>query len=197
MSQSTALTRRGVFAVFGAILIGGVGASIVVRGSDNPAQTPDPPGTSFPERATEPAPPAGTTKDPHEIDPALDEGPDPGGLTAPMAARVEEAVRAAADQGIGLEVTSGWRSYERQEQLYWQAVDEHGSEEAASRWVLPPEESMHVRGLAVDVGPPEAADWLAKNGWRFGLCRRYDNEPWHFEPTTSPGGTCPGTQPTV
>ncbi|NDL58063.1 peptidase M15 [Phytoactinopolyspora sp. XMNu-373] len=114
-----------------------------------------------------------------------------------MAARVDEAVHAAAEQGIELVVTSGWRSYGRQEQLFWEAVDKHGSEEAAGRWVLPPDESMHVRGLAVDVGPPEAAAWLAENGWRFGLCRRYDNEPWHFEPTTSPGGTCPGTQPTV
>lgn len=196
MSQSTVLTRRGVFAVLGATLIGGVGASIVVRGSDDPSHSSGPPGESFPDD-TAPPPPEGGTKDPHAIDPALDAGPDPGGLTPAMAARVDEAVRSAADQGIELVVTSGWRSYERQEELFRRAVDEHGSEEAAGRWVLPPDESMHVRGLAVDVGPPEAADWLAKNGWRFGLCRRYDNEPWHFEPATSPGGTCPGTQPTV
>jgi hypothetical protein len=36
--------------------------------------------------------------------------------------------------------------------------------------------------------------WLQKNGWKYGLCRRYDNEPWHFEALTSPGGHCPALQ---
>jgi hypothetical protein len=35
------------------------------------------------------------------------------------------------------------------------------------------------------------ASWLDKNGWRYGLCRPYENEPWHFEALTAPGTQCP------
>ncbi|NED95334.1 M15 family metallopeptidase [Phytoactinopolyspora alkaliphila] len=108
-----------------------------------------------------------------------------------MAERVDQAIRAAAEAGLSLTVTSGWRSHDYQQGLFDEAVHRHGSAEVARQWVLPPDESMHVRGLAVDVGPEDAAAWLAEHGWRFGLCQRYANEPWHFEPTTAPGGACP------
>lgn len=88
-----------------------------------------------------------------------------------------------------------WPDAAYQEELFLDAVVEHGSEKAARQWVLPSDESMHVRGLAVDVGPPEAAAWLTANGWQFGLCQRYENEPWHFEPITAPGGECAVLQP--
>lgn len=44
-----------------------------------------------------------------------------------------------------------------------------------------PTTSAHVSGDAVDVGPSDAAAWLTRHGARYGLCRTYDNEPWHFE----------------
>jgi len=83
---------------------------------------------------------------------------------------------------------------------------EHSSAEAsfrlppivcpARRWVLPPGESAHVRGGAVDVGPESGARWLEQHGVRFGLCRRYDNEPWHFERlAAAKGSTCPRREP--
>lgn len=59
--------------------------------------------------------------------------------------------------------------------------------------MLPPEESAHVSGAAVDVAA-EGADWLKAHGWRYGLCQRYANEWWHFEVRTQPGGTCPPLQ---
>lgn len=31
------------------------------------------------------------------------------------------------------------------------------------------------------MGPAGSADWLARHGAAFGLCRVYRNEPWHFE----------------
>jgi hypothetical protein len=40
---------------------------------------------------------------------------------------------------------------------------------------------MHVRGLAIDVGDGPAADWLAAEGARFGLCKTMAWEWWHFE----------------
>lgn len=122
----------------------------------------------------------------------VDEGADPGRLTHEMSARVGAALAAA---GVPLEVTSGWRSPAYQQGLLDQAIERYGSRAAATRWVLPPEDSAHVRGLAVDVGPEDGMAWLEANGAAYGLCRRYDNEPWHFEPLIDPGGTCPPLEP--
>lgn len=108
---------------------------------------------------------------------------DPALLTALRAATAD-----AADDGVVLHVTSGWRSPEYQERLLRDAIATHGSAEAAARWVATPETSPHVTGDAVDVGPAAAAAWLADHGERYGLCRVYRNEPWHFE--LRPGG-CP------
>lgn len=91
--------------------------------------------------------------------------------------------RAASDAGgeVEFEVNSGWRSAEYQEQLFREAVAKYGSQKEAARWVAPPEKSAHVSGDAVDIGPTSAAAWLAFHGDRYGLCRTYKNEPWHFE----------------
>ncbi|WP_324651044.1 M15 family metallopeptidase [Georgenia sp. H159] len=113
------------------------------------------------------------------------------GLTPELAERFLGAQDAAAEAGLSLHVTSGARTAEEQQRLLDDAVTEHGSPEEATRWVLPPEQSAHVQGLAIDVGPHEARAWLAEHGARFGLCQVYENEPWHVEPLTDPGGTCP------
>ncbi|CAM2758580.1 D-alanyl-D-alanine carboxypeptidase family protein [Skermania piniformis] len=61
--------------------------------------------------------------------------------------------------------------------------------------MLPPGESTHVRGEAIDVGPQNGAAWLEANGSRYGLCRTFANEWWHFELATVPGGVCPEMLP--
>lgn len=98
----------------------------------------------------------------------------------------------AADDGVELLVTSGWRSQSYQEQLFEQAVAQYGSEAEAARWVARPGTSVHEAGGAVDIGPTKAAAWLAGHGARHGLCQIYANEPWHFElrPDAVDGG-CP------
>jgi LAS superfamily LD-carboxypeptidase LdcB len=102
----------------------------------------------------------------------------------------------AAEAGLTILVNSGWRSAEHQAQLYQEAIAKYGSPEKARRWVLPPGESRHVTGEAIDVGPAAAAAWLEANGARYGLCRIYANEPWHFElRTVTPEGTCPALLP--
>lgn len=117
-------------------------------------------------------------------------------LTPAMARAVRRATREAARSGIFLEVTSGWRSRQHQADLFDAAVAKYGSERSAGRWVLPPGQSEHERGRAIDVGPAEAAAWLEEHGARFGLCRRYDNEPWHFELLArARGSTCPPRTP--
>lgn len=66
---------------------------------------------------------------------------------------------------------------------------------AARRWVLPPDDSTHVTGRAIDVGPRAGAAWLQTNGVRWGLCRTFDNEWWHFELVAVPGTRCPRPAP--
>ena len=87
----------------------------------------------------------------------------------------------AADNGIDIFITSGWRSLQYQEHLLQGAIAEYGSAEAAARWVATAETSPHVSGDAVDVGPAHASAWLAEHGGSYGLCQIYDNEPWHYE----------------
>ncbi len=82
-------------------------------------------------------------------------------------------------QLIGL--TCGYRDAAEQYRLFAEEVWRTGSVSAARRRVLPPEESRHVQGLALDVRPTEGAQWLERHGGRYGLYRVYDNEWWHFE----------------
>lgn len=115
----------------------------------------------------------------------------PTALDGDLQHRFSRAGQAANADDVDLWITSGWRSAEEQQRLFDAAVEQYGSVEEASRWVMEPMVSAHVRGLAIDVGPPEGAQWLAQHGSEFGLCRVYLNEPWHFEPLVEPGGTCP------
>ncbi|GAB3764104.1 M15 family metallopeptidase [Microlunatus parietis] len=106
--------------------------------------------------------------------------PAVNGLDPALLKALRRAARAAALHGIGLRINGGWRSPARQLRLLENAIERLGSEEAA-RWVATPETSAHVAGQAVDVGPVQAAAWLSEHGARYGLCRVYRNEPWHFE----------------
>ncbi len=117
---------------------------------------------------------------------------DPGLVEALARARA-----AARKAGVTLVVNSGYRSWSKQQRMYDDAVRRYGSARAARLWVLPPAESTHVRGLALDIGGPAAAGWLAARGARWGLCRTYAGEPWHLEYrpdwVKAFGGRCPPT----
>jgi LAS superfamily LD-carboxypeptidase LdcB len=99
----------------------------------------------------------------------------------------------AAAAGHRLTITSGFRTAGEQAALLEAEVAERGSLEEARWWVFPPEQSMHVQGLAVDVGDGPAADWLADEGARYGLCRTLAWEWWHFEwrERWEAAGACP------
>lgn len=161
--------RRAARAVVGVLVIGALGAvgaftylTVPTRGGGAVA---DPSPTLRPQTAT-------------GLDPELE--------------RRFDAARAAADvDGVELTLTSGWRTAAEQQQLVDAALERYGSAEEAHRWVLPPESSEHVAGLAIDVGPTDGALWLEQHGAEFGLCRTYANELWHFEAATEPGSACP------
>ena len=101
---------------------------------------------------------------------------DPGLLDA-----LRRAATDAAEDGVEIQVNSGWRSPDYQEQLLRAAVSEYGSEEEAVRWVATADTSAHVSGDAVDIGPADATSWLSAYGASYGLCQTYRNESWHYE----------------
>jgi zinc D-Ala-D-Ala carboxypeptidase len=94
---------------------------------------------------------------------------------------LRRAATDAAQDGVELQVNSGWRSREYQEKLLDEAVEKYGSEAEAARWVATPDTSAHVSGDAVDIGPADGAAWLSVHGAGYGLCQIYSDEPWHFE----------------
>jgi D-alanyl-D-alanine carboxypeptidase len=134
-----------------------------------------------------------TTKPPKKSKPSGEESID--GLSPKLKARLTKAIAAAKAHGVTIKITSGRRSAAKQQRLFNEAIKKYGSYTAATRWVLPPKYSAHVQGRAVDIGPAAAMTWLNTNGWRYGVCRRYDNEPWHFEALTTPGKKCPPREP--
>jgi D-alanyl-D-alanine carboxypeptidase len=109
--------------------------------------------------------------------------PDPSAtaLRPALVTALAKARAAAKRAGLTLVVNSGYRSFSRQARMYEAAVRQYGSARVARRWVLPAQESTHVRGLAADIGTPATAAWLNRHGAAFGLCRAYGNEPWHVE----------------
>lgn len=126
----------------------------------------------------------------------------PTELVPQFLSRYQAAKAAAKLKGHTLAITSGYRSLAHQEVLYKRAIARHGSAAAASKWVLPPKKSNHPWGIAIDINygvsgakGKKAATWLEKNGYKYGLCRRYQNEWWHFEPLVAPGQKCPKMEP--
>jgi soluble lytic murein transglycosylase-like protein len=83
--------------------------------------------------------------------------------------RKEAAARA---DGVALTITSAWRSNAEQAVLFARHPD--------PKWVAPPGRSLHRLGTELDLGPPAAYGWLARNATRFGFVQRYSWEPWHY-----------------
>ena len=123
--------------------------------------------------------------------------PIPGttNMQAPAAAAFTRAFADARADGLTPEIRSAWRSAEWQQILFDRAVTKYGSRGEASKWVLSPVKSAHVKGYAIDVHPQAVASWLEEHGPAYGLCRTYDNEWWHFEYLAT--STCPPRQPTA
>jgi D-alanyl-D-alanine carboxypeptidase len=109
-----------------------------------------------------------------------DDVPAVSNLDQDLLVALRRAGKDAAQDGVELEVNSGWRSPAYQEQLLREAVAKYGSEAEAARWVATSATSPHVSGDAVDVGPSASA-WLSRHGADYGLCQIYRNEAWHFE----------------
>jgi hypothetical protein len=110
-----------------------------------------------------------------------DDYPAVANLDPALLRALRQAATHAADDGVEFHVDSGWRSPKYQQQLLDEAIAKYGSEKEAARWVATPTTSPHVSGDAIDIGPSAATAWLSKHGAKYGLCRIYRNEPWHYE----------------
>ena len=124
-------------------------------------------------------------------------------LLAPAANAVEKLFSRGKEENIYLCGVSGYRSYERQEELYRAKREKDPREEQEVRWVAPPGASEHQTGLALDVscqemgyeleegfGATKEGRWLARCAPLFGFILRYPKgkeaitgygwEPWHI-----------------
>lgn len=173
--------------------------------------TPPPPVTTPVEVVTVPAaPPQGGNTPGPQPEPKKDQNGKPicaadpsyfdksvDGLKKPAEEAWKHVRKVAWEQaGLTLCVHDAKRSAAAQQAEFDAAVARHGSVAKARQYVLPPGKSLHVQGLAVDVQPRASAAWLERTRGEFGWCRRYANEPWHFE--FDPGyrtGGCPELLP--
>jgi len=119
------------------------------------------------------------------------------------AAALEELFAGAAEDGVTLYATSGFRSYSTQKAIFERKLEKM-SEKAANASVAKPGYSEHQTGLAMDVeglsslgsglvedfGETPEGIWLAQNCHEYGYIIRYPKgktditgyiyEPWHI-----------------
>ncbi len=115
-----------------------------------------------------------------------------GGLDSTFRSRLE---RMMADSGGRIYLQGGYRSDERQLELWNAAVAKYGSETAANKWVARPislggKGSNHNRGVAADIGYyGDGSAWAHSNAAAYGLSFPMSWEPWHIEPIGVREGT--------
>jgi hypothetical protein len=103
-----------------------------------------------------------------------------------------------AASGGRISITSGFRSVERQQQLWDAALKKYGDPEVADNWVARPGKSHHNKGIAADLGFADAGarEWAHSNAARFGLYFPMEWEPWHIEPSGVQASADPGAYTT-
>lgn len=110
-------------------------------------------------------------------------------LSESVAHKFNKMIKAAEKDGVNhFLISSGYRDFEEQEQLY---------EEKGSDYALPAQYSEHNLGLSLDIGSSQSemskapeGKWLENNSWKYGFILRYPKdkteitgikyEPWHF-----------------
>lgn len=103
------------------------------------------------------------------------DGLDPG-----LAGQLRALINAS---GGRIWITSGYRSNQKQQQLWQQALQKYGDPEIADNWVARPGTSHHEQGFAADLGfaDARAREWAHANASSFGLRFPMGHEPWHIE----------------
>lgn len=122
-------------------------------------------------------------------------------IRAEAATALQQMYQAAVEAGVPFTITSGYREYWLQKEIYDDLVAQGGVEFADSDTARPGH-SEHQTGLTVDLfgeegcqlsacfGETATGIWLRDNGYHFGYILRYNDgeqatvgytyEPWHF-----------------
>ena len=122
-------------------------------------------------------------------------------LRRESAKALEKLFKSAKKEKIALYAVSGYRSYQRQSEIFKNNLKKTG--ELANKYSARPGQSEHQTGLAIDVTCKDvefalveefektnAYLWLLKNSYKFGFILRYPREkenitgyifePWHL-----------------
>jgi tape measure domain-containing protein len=113
------------------------------------------------------------------------------GMSSAFEGKLEKLLAAMPKELAGqIKINSGFRSVERQQQLWQQALQKYGSVAEARKWVAPPGNSQHNKGNAADLGygSDAARQWAHKNASQFGLQFPLGNENWHIEDADARAG---------
>jgi hypothetical protein len=106
------------------------------------------------------------------------------GMADAFASKLTKLLASMPDDLKGsVTINSGYRSVERQAELWADALRKYGSPEAARKWVAPPGRSQHNKGNAADLGfaNDRAQQWVHQNAEQYGLRFRMSHEDWHIE----------------
>ncbi|MFC6444400.1 D-alanyl-D-alanine carboxypeptidase family protein [Shinella zoogloeoides] len=113
------------------------------------------------------------------------------GMADAFASKLAKMLASMPDDLKGsVTINSGYRSVERQQQLWLDALKKYGSPEAARKWVAPPGNSQHNKGNGADLGysSDRARQWAHQNAGSFGLSFPLANENWHIEDADARSG---------
>lgn len=106
------------------------------------------------------------------------------GMADAFASKLAKMLASMPDDLKGkVTINSGYRSVERQAELWAAALRKYGSPEAARKWVAPPGKSQHNKGNAADLGFANdgARQWVHQNAEQYGMRFRMSHEDWHIE----------------
>lgn len=120
----------------------------------------------------------------------------PGGLLSELNQAFLELKAAAKKDGVELNIISGYRSYDSQDNIYRGYVNRDGKKEA-DRYSARPGYSEHQTGLAIDLnslmfdfGTTKEGKWIRDNCYKYGFILRYPEgkeeitgyrpEAWHL-----------------
>ena len=121
---------------------------------------------------------------------------EPGDLVSEFKNNFEKMQKDAANEGINLKIISGFRSYNKQKNIYNNYVARDG-QALADRYSARPGHSEHQTGLAADINSldqsweyTDEGKWLNNNCHKYGFIIRfvkgkenitgYMFEPWHI-----------------
>lgn len=142
---------------------------------------------------------------PRDFNPPLKELANGQKVDSRMYPYLKEMFGAAEQDGVYMEVVSGYRTKEKQQSLMNEKIlfyisngySYSESKKLAEKWVALEGTSEHQLGLAVDINqdPSKCSadkvyNWLLENAHKYGFIKRYPaekieitkiaNEPWHY-----------------